>query len=66
MKNWLILIIVGTFLGGCATSADRAAADDEKCRSYGAKPGSPDYVQCRTQLDAARTNSSAIIATGRR
>jgi hypothetical protein len=40
-------------LGGCAGSGPssaeirRAAADDAECQSYGAKPGSSDYIQCR-------------------
>jgi hypothetical protein len=27
--------------------------DDKKCRSYGAAPGSSEYVACRSQLEAA-------------
>jgi cellulose biosynthesis protein BcsQ len=27
--------------------------DDKKCRSYGAAPGSSDYIACRSQLEAA-------------
>lgn len=37
-----------------------AAQDDAKCRSYGSQAGSPAYVQCRAQLDAARTQAGAI------
>jgi len=49
-------------LSGCATRAELAAADDEKCRSYGAQPGAPAYVQCRTQLDTTRTAADATRA----
>lgn len=28
----------------------KAAADDQQCQSYGAKPGSDVYVNCRVQL----------------
>jgi hypothetical protein len=38
------------------------AADDSKCRSYGGEPGTPSYVQCRAQLDAARTQAQATRA----
>lgn len=31
-----------------ASSEEIAAKDDTICRSYGAKPGSDAYVQCRT------------------
>jgi hypothetical protein len=48
-------------LAGCASDAEiaqrRAIVDDGKCQSYGAKPGEPAYVQCREQLDAARTGA---------
>jgi hypothetical protein len=51
-------------LGGCATNAEmqqgKAASYDGECRSYGAKPGSPAYVACRTELDMARTGRSCF------
>src|SRR5262245_35093089 len=37
-----------------AQAAAIAANDDAKCRSYGAEPGSPSYVQCRMNLDNQR------------
>lgn len=40
-----------------------AAEDDAKCVSYGAKRGDPTYVQCRVQLDAARTQAAAIAVS---
>jgi len=38
-------------LSGCVTAEEQAKLDDSKCQSYGAKPGSPGYFQCRTQLE---------------
>jgi len=29
----------------------KESADDQKCRSYGAKPGTDTYVNCRAQLE---------------
>ncbi len=53
-------------LSGCVTDKEMqfrlAQQDDVKCQSYGAKPGTPAYVQCRTQLDAAKTQADATIA----
>jgi outer membrane biogenesis lipoprotein LolB len=57
-------------LAGCAPSAEQRLQqtwsqrqlDDDKCRSYGAKDGDPAYVQCRAQLDAARTGAQATAA----
>ena len=31
-----------------------ATNDDEVCRSYGAKPGTPGYVDCRLTLSSQR------------
>lgn len=50
-------------LAGCGIgqriAAEQRVADDAKCQGYGAKPGEPPYVQCRAQLDAARTQATA-------
>jgi hypothetical protein len=40
-------------LSGC-TAEEQAKLDDSKCQSSGAKPGSPGYFQCRTQLETER------------
>lgn len=53
-------------LTGCASQAElqaqaRAVAmqDDATCRGYGAKPGSPIYVQCRMQVAGRRETIEA-------
>jgi len=67
----LILIQVAILLAGCANQQqakeDRAAAeeaaketgtiDDARCRSYGFQPGSPDYAQCRKDIDSGHKQS---------
>jgi predicted RNA binding protein YcfA (HicA-like mRNA interferase family) len=73
-KMRVFAILLAVALSGCLTPQERAqqaqeraqqlreqwaAADDAKCRSYGSKPGEPAYVQCRTQLDASRTQAAA-------
>jgi hypothetical protein len=62
-RSFLLLMTLAVTLTDCGLSdAIRqkwAEADDAKCRSYGATPGSPAYVQCRSQLDAARTQALA-------
>ena len=61
-----ITIILAAFVAGCVTDEERfarlAAIDDGKCQGYGAKAGTPAYVQCRAQLDAARTQAVATLA----
>jgi hypothetical protein len=63
-----LIVIALLAVGGCASDAEiaqrRAVVNDAKCQSYGAKPGEPAYVQCRAQLDAARTGAIAAAASG--
>jgi hypothetical protein len=48
-------------LTGCKTFEEMyAEADNAKCQSYGSRPGEPAYVQCRAQLDAARSVASSV------
>jgi hypothetical protein len=52
MRVFLIIAMLA-MLGGCAgsgpssTEIRRSAANDAKCQSYGAKPGSSNYIRCR-------------------
>jgi hypothetical protein len=50
-------------LAGCQTIEERraqiASEDDAACRSYGARPGSAVYVQCRTDLRQMRATEEA-------
>lgn len=43
--------------------AKRDAADDAQCRGYGAKLGTPEYVQCRVSLANQRSAASAGTAS---
>jgi hypothetical protein len=66
-RTLIALCALTVGLSGCAEykarlAAQQAAEDDAKCQSYGAKPGEPAYVQCRAQLDAARTQAAATEA----
>jgi hypothetical protein len=56
-----IIMLMSTILTACA--AQFAKIDDSKCQSYGARTGTPAYVQCRAQMDAARTQSNATRGT---
>jgi hypothetical protein len=65
----IVLLCALAILSGCAdwtiaewttkAAANRDAEDDAKCQSSGSKPDDPAYVQCRAQLDAARTKAAA-------
>jgi hypothetical protein len=67
MTRVLIVLALGLPLACCAEyQAERAAeasvADDARCGSYGARPGSGAYAQCRMNLDNQReTNRRAAV-----
>ncbi|SDS77279.1 hypothetical protein SAMN05444158_3151 [Bradyrhizobium canariense] len=66
MKKLILLVAVvsATSLAGCMTRDQQIAAvntrDDQKCLGFGARPGTDAYVNCRAQLDSARTTADAI------
>lgn len=45
-----------------AQAAAMQANDDAQCRSYGAVPGSPEYIQCRMNIDNQRAAMRQMIA----
>ena len=55
MRKLVLCALLCAGLSGCAEQF--AKIDDTKCQSYGAHPGDPAYVTCRSQLDAARTQA---------
>ena len=57
--------VIAFVLAGCMTSEQRAAADDSYCRSIGAQPGTPVYVECRLRRDeVAQANRRAAALAG--
>jgi hypothetical protein len=67
MRIWIVVALCAA-LGGCASGArlpgegelfmnqsQIAAKDDAICQGYGAKPGTPEYINCRGQQDQRRT-----------
>ena len=66
----LVLLAAATLaLAGCASSESEKQelfrADDAKCKSYDAKPGTDAYVQCRLAIDIQRANTEAAAARTR-
>jgi hypothetical protein len=59
-----LTLLVALLLTGCLTAEQRIAKhnaeDNQKCLGYGAQVGSSAYVNCRAQLDSARTTADAI------
>jgi hypothetical protein len=70
MRAMTMAVAICLAVGACAPTAEQRLQqvwaerqlDEDKCTSYGAKPGDPAYVQCRAQLDAARTGAEATAA----
>jgi hypothetical protein len=59
MKPWFLLLVAAVTLGGCASAAELAAADDNTCRGYGFIVGTDQYAQCRERQDVARKKADA-------
>ena len=72
MFRVLFLAATAAALAGCAGSetATQATfrADDAKCKSYGAEPGTDDYVRCRLAIDVQKANAerAAVLPARRR
>jgi hypothetical protein len=49
----LVILIAAIGATSCSTEPEvpQSVVDDNQCQSYGVKPGSPAYVQCRMNLD---------------
>ena len=60
MRAAVLLVLATVPLTACKTVAER---QDEQCRSYGVKPGSDQYVQCRMNLDRNRAMVEAAEAS---
>ena len=69
MFRVLFLAATAAALAGCAGSetATQATfrADDAKCKSYGAEPGTDDYVRCRLAIDLQKANAERAPALRR-
>jgi uncharacterized membrane protein len=70
MFRVLLLGATAVALAGCAgsetTTQATFRADDAKCKSYGAEPGTDDYVRCRLAIDLQKANAErAALPRGR-
>lgn len=65
----IIVGIVALFIGlmiatftGCENEEERAARHDQMCKSYGAKEGTPEYIQCRATIHLTEYNKEQLDA----
>jgi hypothetical protein len=68
MRPLLALLVIVPLLGGCFERGQTVAVDtpqppppddDAVCRANNTQPGSPAYIVCRKERDAARAKSEA-------
>jgi len=55
----IAVVTAGIALGGCQSFHAQQA--DAECRSYGAKPGTDAYVNCRVAVEQSRQRKKAIL-----
>ena len=62
---WAMLSVAAIALSGCTSAAERAAAvdaqEDMQCRSFGFKPGTESYGNCRLKLTNMRRQEEAAM-----
>ena len=68
LKISMTAALFALLLGGCVTggphSPEVAAADDRECQSYGAKPGTDVYIQCRITKNSQHEQAMATVLSG--
>jgi hypothetical protein len=69
MFRVLLVAATAAALGGCVRSESAAEAafraDDAKCKSYGADPGTDAYLDCRLAIDMHKGTAEAEAARQR-
>ena len=60
-----IILTIATVLliAGCAAE-QQMARDQVNCESYGFRPGTPEYANCKMQLEQSRRHRAATAAAG--
>lgn len=48
------VVLLALLAAGCASEQEIAAADQARCESFGFKPGTETFAQCRLELYKAR------------
>jgi hypothetical protein len=70
MRSLFLLVVALCTLPicGCVTggphSPEVAAIDDKECQSYGAKPGTSEYIQCRVTKNQQHEAAMATVLAG--
>jgi hypothetical protein len=67
MKSLPAIVVVAAIMGGCVNAREAADRRNEEgdrfCKSIGAQPGTPSYVDCRLRVEEQfQANRRAVIA----
>ncbi|TPN48230.1 MULTISPECIES: hypothetical protein [unclassified Mesorhizobium] len=54
--RYLLIALVPLAVAGCVSTEDQRAADQEKCASYGYRPGSNSFADCMRDQDEQRAD----------
>lgn len=54
-RNTFVLFAVAALSSGCMTAAERRAADEAKCRSYGFTKRNDAFAECLQRIDLDRS-----------
>ena len=64
MTRIILIVLAMTSLTACTTGPTAqpiAASDDAECQSYGTRPGTEAYFQCRMTKDQQRKQNQAAL-----
>lgn len=56
----ITLIALCLLLAACEDEAEKAMRHDKLCQSYGAKPDTPEYINCRAIIHVAEDQQEQI------
>jgi hypothetical protein len=64
MSKLLAILLACACLGGCIKTFAEEDAEmaDQKCRALGARPGTPEYIQCYTSVEQTAAMNRAAAA----
>ena len=62
LARYFAIFALSLALCACQTPEEIAAADDARCRSYGARPGSDAYINCRVVQQKIRSDENIAAA----
>jgi len=57
--RYVALPLAALLLSGCVNHAQVEAQNDQRCQTYGAKPGADAYLKCRIEVDKMASQERA-------